>query len=160
MEGKDIAEIVISCFAAIGTLAAVVVALWQYKIQKSRRFKIMPFYNLKIVQTIGNVQQQFEVYGIDVLNIGFRDTTIKNWGVYISKKLQLQIVNPSINTAQIIKIEDTLRFETDKKTLYLSIMNNCKNIKNIEEKPIKFYITDVTGKMIVKKTSYKLKDLK
>ena len=157
MEGKDIAEIIISSFAAVGTLAAVIVALWQYKIQAIRKFKIKPIHKIELIGDLSGVQSQCEIYGIDVINIGYRDTYITSWGVYISKKFQLQICNLNSNTRQEIKVEDSLTFKAEKNSLYNNIINKCKIN---EDSKLKFFITDSTGKMHIKKTKFKIKDLK
>lgn len=137
---------------AVATFIAVIVALWQTKLNYKKKLKVSFSDKHSIVAT--NENKIINYIGLTVTNIGNREVFIKNWGYYLNNNT-INIILPDtsfigklfqVELPYKLQIEEsiTLQYETN---LFCKSLDICiKDSKLQPNKKIKFFVTDSTGK--------------
>ena len=88
-----ICEIIISAIAAIATVVAVIVALWQTKYSNKKKLKIKATETVNFyLHMLGTNKKQFSprLFSFTVVNVGNRKIRIIEYGIYLNKSLQIK----------------------------------------------------------------------
>lgn len=162
----DIFTAIFQAIGAIGTLLAVIVALWQTKYTNRKRLKLS-------FTEVGSIvfanSKSMALVTLTISNIGNRAVTIQNWGFVLTKKRQAMVLQDPNNT--ILKAVNTLlpRKIDPEETINLVITADdfIQNIENYVQKgiyndnqKIKVFCTDSVGNIYKTRTRSTIRQMK
>lgn len=137
---------------AIATFTAVIVALWQTKINYKKKLKLSFSDEITIINANDNTLVNY--IGVTVTNIGNREVFIKNWGFCLNDNT-INIILPDtsalgkffqVKLPYKLQLEEstTLQYETNLFCKSVEIYINNSKLK--PNKKIKFFVIDSTGR--------------
>lgn len=137
---------------ALATFVAVIVALWQTKLNYKKKVQLSFTDNITIVPENGNSFRHY--IGVTITNIGNRDVVIQNWGFELDDGSQMLIVPDTSPLGRILQVKLPHRLQIEEgttlvyeKTLFYNALSDCiKKGKLKENKKIRFYVSDSTTK--------------
>lgn len=148
---KEKIELLLELLGIIATFSAVLVALWQTKMQFKKKLKINVTETMQLIERNGIFDDAILMLEVRVSNIGNRDVTITDWGIYCSKKCRFQIFNNSDkNLPHPLKLEDNFCLRTPIIGIKNALIENKVSI--YKYKKVKIYVNDSSGKTYFKKT--------
>ena len=148
---------------ALSTTIAVIVALWQVKYAQKKKVKLFLKENATVISQNENFDYQYIT--LTITNIGNRYIVIDKWGLFLNKKEMIFILkdtSPILESQQVnlphkLEIEESISLFY-KKENFLKIMRKYVENKKInQDKKVKFFIIDSTGKFYIIKTRKPLK---
>jgi len=155
MSKYELAMIIIGAVGAIATFSAVVVALWQTKFTNKKKLIVTYtryFRSLFEGEEFSGLSEkqrealELPLITVEAINIGNREVTLVDWGVFFTKKYLLQIRGLRYNEFPIkLAIEESSKLQIDWHEVAHAIPENFKDKTN-QNKKMRFYITDSTGK--------------
>ena len=167
-EGLSLYEILSLCVTAFGSIAtftAVIVALWQTKHLERKKIKCEFNYNTILVAVEGGKK---EYVAMNITNIGNKKVIIDNWGIKAINGYIMILTcgcekdeydrRVAVKTPYILNQEEHVSFYYAR-NMFLDVLKNEIAKGNINEnKKIKFYVTDSTGKLYIVKSGLKAKE--
>lgn len=157
-----------SAFGAIGgtlgafaTAAAVIVALWQTKFSQRKKLKVEFIEDTAVVLQSSSSITKF--ISVRVTNIGNRDVVIDSWGFVLNEETSMLILPDASSLGKAIQVtlphklalEESISLYYRKELFAAAVTENCNNHNLNALKPIKFYVTDSTGKKYYVETKKK-----
>lgn len=163
----EILSLIISAVSSVATFLAVLVALWQTKINNAKKIKLKIIEDMSAIDTI-TPNEQILFTQIKIINVGNKNVIIKNAGLRIGKIHYTALVRPdyasNIIESQLMKdfhnnivlnSEEFAEINWLNKLLNLAYEKFAEeNNKKLLDKKIVFYFVDSTGKV------YKIKSKK
>lgn len=150
MEAFQIWTLIITALGSVGTVGAVIVALWQSKFNNRKKIKLKISTVAQVVQDArsGKFEEVSHMFFVlDAVNIGNRDVIITSWGLCFSNNFKLQILNIEIKQFPVkIGIEESFSLKASILQMRNTLLQHENEIKRMKQK-LKFYVTDTTGKM-------------
>mgnify|MGYP007105380024 CR=1 FL=1 len=137
---------------AIATFVAVVVALWQTKLNYKKKVQLSFTDNITVMSKSGNVSYHY--VGVTVTNVGNRDVVIQNWGFELDDGSQILIVPDMSPIGRVLQMKLPHRLQIEEgitlyyeKALFCNVLSECiEKGKLRENKKIRFYVSDSTAK--------------
>ena len=137
---------------AIATFVAVVVALWQTKLNYKKKIQLSFTDNITVMSESGGASYRY--IGVTITNIGNRDIVIQNWGFELDDGSQMLIVpdtSPIGRMLQVklphrLQIEEGITLYYEKNLFRNAILDGIEKGKMKENKKIRFYVSDSTAK--------------
>ena len=155
----EIASIVISSISATATFCAVLVALWQSHVPYKKKLKLksttinefgIDAFGHKVTNAIQKIQ-------IKVLNVGHQDLEITSWGIYVSKNLQLNILNlNNASSSYLVATGKSINLCVPLSTLANNVIGYKDQINDAAK--IRFFVQTNYGKTYLTKTNYRFSD--
>lgn len=137
---------------AIATFVAVVVALWQTKLNYKKKLQLSFTDNITVMPESGAVSYRY--VGVTITNVGNRDTVIQKWGFELDDGSQMLIVPDISPIGKILQVKLPYRLQIEEgitlyyeKTLFRNSILDCiEKGKLKENKKIRFFVSDSTAK--------------
>lgn len=137
---------------AVATAVAVIVALWQTKLNYKKKLKLSFSDSITIVPETGS--KFYKYVGLTITNIGNRDVVINNWGFYLNDDSVMLVVADTspigrlfqTNLPHRLQIEESISLYYDK-SKFESVISECVEKGTLTKtQKILFFTTDSTGK--------------
>ena len=137
---------------ALATAAAVIVALWQTRYSQKKKLKLSFTDDIAVVPQNGTVVRRY--VGVRIANIGNREVVITGWGFDLEKPHSMMIV-PDLSPIEKaiqpklpyrLQLEESITLYYQKDLFTKVVTERCDNDQLKKGQPIKFYVSDSTGK--------------
>lgn len=137
---------------ALATAAAVIVALWQTKYSQRKKLKLSFTDDIAVVPQNGTVIRRY--VGVSIANIGNREAVITGWGFDLAKPQSMLIVPDTSPIEKAIQpklpyrlsLEESITLYYQKDLFTQVVTESCDNKQLKKDQPIRFYVSDSTGK--------------